>query len=110
MILISMGLLIALGLSIGLISPLLGASAGFGVGAALCLRLPDIPDQLRRRLLAVTLGVVYTMALLFVATPAGVLTGAVVPMLMVGFADEYAAWKWARTQQAEASEGKTGPG
>ncbi|HEY7470242.1 MAG TPA: hypothetical protein VIC07_12020 [Acidimicrobiia bacterium] len=96
MVLISMGLLLALGLALGLVSPVLGASAGFGVGAALCLRLPDIPDQLRRRILAVTFGVGYTLVLLLVATPAGVLTGALVPILLVGFADEYGAWRWSR--------------
>ena len=95
-ILLSMGLLIAIGLSLGLISPVLGASAGFGVGVALCLRLPDIPDQMRRRLAAVGLAVVYTMALLFFAPSAGVLTGAIVPILMVGFADEYGVWRAAR--------------
>ena len=100
MVLISMGLLLVLGLSFGLISPVLGAAAGFGIGAALTLKLPDIPDQLRRRILAVVLGVAYTMILLLVATPAGVVTGALVPILMVGFADEYGAWKWARIEQA----------
>jgi hypothetical protein len=93
MVLISMGLLLVLGLSVGLISPVLGAAAGLGVGAAMSLRLPDIANQLRQRLVAVTLGVVYTMLLLFIAPPAGVVTGAFVPILMVGFADEYRAWK-----------------
>lgn len=93
MVLVSLGLLIGLGLSIGLISPVLGAAAGFGVGTALCLRLPDIPDQLRRRLIAVALSVVYTMALLFFLTPAGLITGALLPGLAVGFADEYGAWR-----------------
>jgi hypothetical protein len=93
-----MGLLLLLGLSLGLVSPALGAAAGLGVGAALTLRLPDIPSQLRRRIVAVALGVVYTMVLLFVAPPAGVVTGALVPILMVGFADEYGAWRWARSQ------------
>ena len=95
-ILLSMGLLLAIGLSLGLISPVLGASAGLGVGIALCLRLPDIPGQMTRRLVAVGLGVAYTMVLLFVAPPAGVLTGAIVPTIMVGFADEYGAWRTAR--------------
>ena len=94
MILNSMGLLLVLGLSLGLISPVLGAAAGFGVGAALCLRLPDIPDQLRRRIIAVALALIYTTVLLVVATPAGVLAGAIVPMLIVGFADEYGAWRF----------------
>lgn len=96
MVLISMGLLIALGLSVGLISPALGAAAGFGVGVAICLRLPDIPDQLRRRLIAVSMAVVYTMFLLFFLAPAGLITGGLLPGLAVGFADEYGAWRTAR--------------
>ncbi len=96
MVLLSMGLLLVLGLAVGLVSPVLGAAAGFGVGAALSLDLPDIPDQMRRRILAVLLALAYTTVLLFIALPAGVLSGAVIPMLTVGFADEYGAWRWAR--------------
>jgi hypothetical protein len=103
-ILISMGLLLGLGLSLGLISPVLGASAGFGVGTALTLRLPDFPDQMRRRLIGVAFAVAYTMLLLLVAPPAGVLTGAILPTLMVGFADEYGAWRWTRDNQARAEQ------
>jgi hypothetical protein len=99
-ILMAMGLLLVLGLAIGLISPVLGASAGFGVGTALTLRMADIPDQLKRRLIGVAFAVVYTTLLLFVAPPAGVLTGAIVPTLMVGFADEYGAWRLARDDKA----------
>jgi hypothetical protein len=98
-ILLAMALLLGLGLSIGLISPILGASAGFGVGVAITLKRPDIPDQMRRRILAVVFAVVYTTLLLFIAPPAGVVTGAVVPMLMVGFADEYGAWRQTRDRQ-----------
>ena len=102
MVLLSMGLLVALGLAVGLVSPVLGAAAGFGVGAALSLNLPEIPDQMRRRIVAVLLALAYTtVLLLFVSVPAGVLSGAVIPIMMVGFADEYGAWRWAR---------KTGPG
>lgn len=97
MVLLSMGLLIALGLAVGLVSPVLGAAAGFGVGTALSLNLPDIPDQMRRRIVAVLLALAYTtFLLLFVSVPAGVLSGAVIPIMMVGFADEYGAWRWAR--------------
>ena len=102
-ILWAMALLIVLGLSVGLISPVLGASAGFGVGVALCLRLPDIPDQVRRRLIAVALAILYTMILLFLAPSAGVTTGAVVPIIAIGFADEYGAWRLAR--QGEKGSG-----
>ena len=102
MVLLSMGLLLGLGLALGLVSPVLGAAAGFGVGAALCLRLPDIPGQMTRRLIAVTLAIAYTTALLFIATPAGVLSGAIVPILMVGFADEYGAWLTTRRESPPA--------
>jgi hypothetical protein len=60
---------------------------------------------MRRRLLAVTFAVAYTFVLLVVATPAGVLTGAVVPILMVGFADEYGAWRWGRGRNPEEGAG-----
>lgn len=100
-VLIAMGLLIALGLSVGLISPVLGAAAGFGVGVAFCLRLPDIPDQMRRRVIAVVFGVLYTAALLFFRTPAGVVTGALLPILLVGLADEYGAWRHAQAGGGE---------
>jgi len=103
-ILLAMALLLGLGLSIGLISPVLGASAGLGVGTALTLKVPDIPDQMRRRIIAVAFAVAYTMLLLFVAPPAGVLTGAIVPTLMVGFADEYGAWRRAREKQTRSQE------
>jgi hypothetical protein len=105
MVLWSMAALIGLGLALGLISPVLGASAGLGIGAALSLNLPDIPDQMRRRIVAVLLSLAYTTALLFVARPAGVLSGAVIPIIMVGFADEYGAWRWARRRGQEEDEG-----
>ncbi|HEY4606629.1 MAG TPA: hypothetical protein VIH55_03190, partial [Acidimicrobiia bacterium] len=79
-----------------------GASAGFGVGAALCLRLPEFRDQMRRRIFAVSFGVAYTTLLLFVATPAGVLTGAIAPTMVVGFADEYGAWLTTRRESPPA--------
>ncbi len=48
------------------------------------------------RLVAVGLGAAYASVLLFVAPPAGVLAGAIVPTIMVGFADEYGAWRATR--------------
>jgi hypothetical protein len=95
-ILISMGLLLAIGLSVGLIAPILGAAAGFGVGIALTLNLPDIEGQMRRRMIGIAFAVAYMLLMLFVLTPAGVLAGAFLPGLMVGFADEYGAWRHQR--------------
>lgn len=90
-------LLLAIGLSLGLLNPLIAAGAGFGTGFALTLSKPDIDGQLRRRLVAVLIGTVYMVVVsLWIAT-AGVLAAAVVPALSVGFADEYGAWHEART-------------
>jgi hypothetical protein len=96
-ILQAMGALIVLGLSIGLLSPVLGAAAGFGTGIALTLNQPEVEAQMRRRLIAVALVVVYMLAMLVFIPPGGVLAGAVLPGLSVGFADEYGAWRYART-------------
>lgn len=96
-ILYAMGALVVLGLSIGLLAPILGATAGFGAGIALTLNQPEIDRQLRRRLVAVGLVVVYMFAMLVFIPPAGVLAGAVLPGLAVGFADEYGAWRASAT-------------
>jgi hypothetical protein len=89
----SMGSLAVLGLALGLLSPIVGAAAGFGVGIAISLNMPDFDGQLRRRLVAVALAVGYMLVLLVLIPPAGVLAGAILPGLMVGFADEYGAWR-----------------
>jgi hypothetical protein len=98
-ILWSMGLFLVVGLTLGWLAPVLGAAGGFGAGVALTLNMPDFPHQLRRRFLGVAFAMAYMFLLLVVATPAGVLTGAILPPLMVGFADEYGAWQTRRSLQ-----------
>lgn len=98
----AMGLLVVLALSLGLISPIVGAAAGFGAGIAITLSMPAFEGQMRRRLVGVGLAVAYMSVMLLVIPPAGVLAGAVLPGAMVGFADEYGAWRWARDQGKEA--------
>lgn len=92
--------LVLVALPVGLLAPVLGASAGFGVGIALVLNEPGLADVLKRRIWAVLFATAYTFVLLLVATPAGVFTGAVLPPIMVGLADEYSAWKAGRGSQA----------
>ena len=94
----SMGLLVVFGLALGLLSPIVGAAAGFGIGIAISLNMPEFDGQLRRRLVAVALAVAYMVVMLVLIPPAGVLAGAVLPGLMVGFADEYGAWREERTR------------
>jgi hypothetical protein len=95
--LVGMGLLLAFGLSVGLLAPALGATAGFGAGAAVALRRPDVPDVMRWRVGAVALTVVYGFILLVTVTPAGVFAGGLLPLMMIGFADEYAMYAAKRT-------------
>jgi hypothetical protein len=89
----SMGLLIVLGLALGLLSPVVGAVAGFGVGGSLCLNQPNLDGVMKWRLWATGFTVVYVFFLLLLITPAGVFAGGLVPLLMIGFADEYTAWR-----------------
>ncbi len=94
----AMGLLLLAGLSIGLLDPLLGAATGFCLGGALVLNRADIPRLMFWRIGAVGFTTLYMLVLLVVAAPAGVFTGAVLPLMMIGFADEYAAWSETRRE------------
>lgn len=89
----SVGLLLLVGLVLGLVSPIIGAAAGFGLGIALCLHPVGADGWLKRRLIGVALALVYMFALLVFIPAAGLIAGAVVPGLMVGFADEYGVWR-----------------
>jgi hypothetical protein len=95
-VLTATGLLVVIGLGLGLLNPIAGAAAGFGVGIALTLNMPYIDGQLARRLIAVALAVAYMVILLLFIPPAGLLAGALLPGLAVGFADEYGTWRVAR--------------
>jgi len=96
----SMGLLPMLALAVGLLAPVLGATAAFGVGGSLCLNPPSLEGVLKVRLWVTGLTVLYVLFLLVVATPAGVFAGGMLPLLMLGFADEYMAWRAAQRSEA----------
>jgi hypothetical protein len=89
----SVGLLLAIGLILGLVSPIIGAAAGFGAGIALSLHPVAVEGWLNWRLIGVALAIVYMIALLVVIPAAGLIAGAIAPGLMVGFADEYRVWR-----------------
>jgi hypothetical protein len=95
-VLYAMGLLLLVGLSLGLIDPLLGAAVGFALGGALVLHRPDVERVMYWRFGAVAFTGVYVLVLLVVSPAAGVFTAAVVPFILIGIADEYAAWSAAR--------------
>jgi hypothetical protein len=96
----SMALLLGLGLSVGLLAPVLGATTAFAGGAALCLNPPKVDDVYRWRIGATVLTMLYVFILLVTVTPAGVFAGGLLPLLMVGFADEYSTWAYAKKSAA----------
>jgi hypothetical protein len=105
----SMVLLLGLGFTIGMLAPVLGATAAFAAGAVLCLNPPRADGVYKWRIGASVLTVVYTFILLVTATPAGVFSGGLLPLLMVGFADEYSTWAYAKSKEhrAESTEHRT---
>jgi hypothetical protein len=99
----ALALTIPIGLAVGLLVPPLGATAAFGIGGALCLRPLPIGTPYRWRIWAVLFMILYTLVLfLFLPPIAGVFAGGLLPLLMVGFADEYSMWRKTRDAQAEA--------
>jgi hypothetical protein len=102
----SMVLLLGLGFTIGMLAPVLGATAAFAAGAVLCLNPPRADGVYKWRIGASVLTVVYTFILLVTATPAGVFSGGLLPLLMVGFADEFSTWAYARNAEHKAQNTK----
>lgn len=92
----AVALLVLLALPLGFLAPIFGASAGFAVGIVHTLNRPPFADVVRNRLVAALIALAYTFLLLVTVTPAGVMAGALVPPLMIGFADEYSAWRDSR--------------
>lgn len=88
----AMGLLLVVGLSIGLIDPVLGATTGFASGGAIALTRPRVERVITWRVAAVIFTGAYCLVLLIVASAGGVFAGGVVPLLMIGAADEYATF------------------
>jgi hypothetical protein len=93
----AMGLLLVVGLPVGLLDPLVGAATGFGLGGAMVLNRPAVERVVYWRLAAVVFTFVYVFVLIVAIPPAGVFTGAVLPLIMIGVADEYAAWSAERS-------------
>jgi hypothetical protein len=93
----AMVMLLGVGFTVGLFAPVLGAAAGFGAGGAICLLPPDIPNVAKWRISATVFMTFYTFVLLVTVTPAGVFSGGLLPLMMVGFGDEYAVWSARRS-------------
>ena len=88
----AMLLLLAVALSVGLLEPVLGAATGFAAGGALTLRPPAVPKVASWRVGAVFFTAIYLLVLLIAVPPGGVFAASVVPLAMIGAADEYAIY------------------
>jgi hypothetical protein len=86
--------------ALGLISPRSwGRRRASEAGFALTLNPLDVDKLMRNRLLAVLFASVYMLVLLLIAEPAaGVMTGALLPPMLVGLADEYTVWAASRSK------------
>lgn len=90
----AMALLLPIALVGGLLAPITGAAAAFGVGIAVTLHEPGFQDVFRNRMIAVGFAVAYSFLLLVLgATEAGIMTGALLPPIIIGIADEFTVWR-----------------
>lgn len=90
----AMGLFLLVGLSIGLVNVVVGLTAGFGAGAVAALRRDPEQHGLRARIIAVVAASIYLLVLTVLSTVFGglgefaLVSGAVLPLAVVGLADE----------------------
>jgi hypothetical protein len=108
MVLYALGIFLLIMLPLGLVTPALGASAGFGAGGIIALNMSERTGALKRRVIAVVAVVVYVLGLMLVATPAGVFAGGTTPLLAIGFADEATAWKASRPASSPDTDAEDG--
>ena len=100
----AMGMFLVVGLSVGLASIVLGLAAGFGAGTVVALRREPDQHPLKARWIAVAAASAYLLVLLGLSTlldGAGefaMMSGAFIPLAVVGIADEVSASK----REAEA--------
>lgn len=93
---LAMGLFLLVALPVGLLDLLTGLVAGFGAGAVLALRFDPEQHSRRNRVIAVAAASVYVLALnllqglLPAFGPFAIMSAAVIPMAVVGIADEAA--------------------
>lgn len=95
-----MGLFLLVGLPVGMLVPVLGLVAGFGVGGIVTYRMED-DHRYGPRLIAVGAISAYTLVLMIIATPIGVFTGGFLPFVALVFADRYSE---AKVIDAESKE------
>jgi hypothetical protein len=88
----AMGLWLLIALPLGLLNPVFGLCAGFGMGGVVTLRVRET-DQTAARVVAVLLASAYSLMMLFLVPALGLLSGGLVPLAALGLADYYTQHK-----------------
>jgi len=88
-VLASLGLWLAVGLVLGLLSVGLGISMGYGVAGMFSIRR-DAPHTYAIRAWALVAGLLYTVVLAAAAPALGLFAAGTVPFIAIGFGDQYA--------------------
>jgi hypothetical protein len=105
----AMGLFLLVALPLGLANVVAGLVAGFGAGAVIALRPDEGVTSYRRRWIAVASATVYVLVLLLLSSqvpvlaPFAVVSGAVLPLAVVGIADEISTDQAVREHQDATS-------
>ena len=111
---LAMGLFLLVALPVALLDLLVGLVAGFGAGAVLALRFDPQVHSRRGRVIAVSAASVYTLVLILLqgAVPAlgpfAIISAAVIPLAVVGIADEAAEGLLEQEPQQDSADHDTG--
>jgi hypothetical protein len=84
----AMGLWLIIALPLGLLNPVFGLCAGFGMGGVVTLKVSET-DRTVARVIAVLLASAYSLVMLFVFPALGLLSGGILPLASLGLADYY---------------------
>jgi uncharacterized membrane protein YdfJ with MMPL/SSD domain len=89
-ILKSLGIWVAVAVVGGLLSIVLGLYLAFGIAGIFSLRADDPPHSYRLRMWGLTAGIAYTLLLVLIVPALGLFSAGTVPLIALGFADEFA--------------------
>lgn len=94
-----MGVWMLVALPLGLLHPVFGYCAGFGMGGVLTLKERDT-DRWQTRSIAVFIAATYSLGMLFVYAPIGVLSGGLLSLASLGLADAYTEYRAKRVDDS----------
>lgn len=88
----AMGMWLLVGLPLGLLNPVFGLCAAYGIGGVFTLKEPEFGGWLSRTL-GVLAAAIYVLGLLFVIPALGLISGILLPLTSIGLSDMYMAYR-----------------